>query len=93
VRSDTENRSADMRLVIRMAATLTPVEQLAEALFASSLQPSDEPTAEQVREAIMASVAHFGGFQGCAVACAEEFGDHPEVAVDRMRWALRLATV
>ncbi len=75
-----------------MAATaLTPVEELAEALFVSQLQPSDHPTADEVRAAIHASFAAFGGADGCAVVCAAEYGDHPEVAVARMRWALSLA--
>lgn len=74
-----------------MAATaLTPVEQLAEALFVSQLQPSDRPSAAQVRAAIEASMTAFGG-TGCAARCAAEFGEHPEVAVTRMRWALSVA--
>jgi hypothetical protein len=75
-----------------MAATaLTPVEQLAEALFVSQIQPSDSPTADEVRSAIRSSMLAFGGATGCAARCAAEFGDHPEVAVTRMRWALSIA--
>jgi hypothetical protein len=74
-----------------MAATaLTPVEQLAEALFVSQLQPSDRPSSAQVWAAIQASLLAFGGADGCAARCAAEFGEHPEVAVMRMRWALRV---
>jgi hypothetical protein len=75
-----------------MATAYAPVEQLAEALFVSSLQPSDQPTADEVRDAIVASMRRFGGADGCAVLCAAEFGDHPEVAVMRMRWALSVAS-
>ena len=58
----------------------------ADALFASMLQRSDEPTAGQVRQAVAAAVrAH--GSRGCAARVAQEFGDHPEIAVARMRWA------
>ncbi len=57
-----------------------------EALFASALQRSDRPHAEQVREAIAAAVRAYGT-RGCAARVAQEFGDHPEVAVIRMRWA------
>ena len=75
-----------------MAATaLTPVEQLAEALFVSQLQPSDRPSADEVRAAIRASMLAFGGASGCAARCAAEYGEHPEVAVNRMRWALSIA--
>jgi hypothetical protein len=57
-----------------------------EALFASGLQPSDDPTAAEVAEVISRTVRQFG-IRGCADRMAQEFGDHPEAAVDRMRWA------
>ena len=60
----------------------------AQALFASNLQPSDHPTAEQVTAAIRDSLRRHGGQQGCASACATEYGDHPDTAPERMRWAL-----
>ena len=63
----------------------------AEALFVSCLQPSDRPSAEQIAAAIQASVADHGGLCGCAEALAAEYGEHPETAVQRMRWALELA--
>lgn len=58
----------------------------ADALFASGLQRSDAPSPKQVRQAIAAAVGAFGG-QGCAARVALAFGDHPETAVTRMRWA------
>ena len=61
-----------------------------EALFASALQPSDAPTPEAVTQAIGSTVRRFG-IGGCAGRVAQEFGDHPEAAVERMRWACRLA--
>jgi hypothetical protein len=61
-----------------------------EALFASGLQRSDTPTAEAVAEAISRTVQQFG-IRGCASLMAQEFGDHPETAADRMRWVRRLA--
>jgi hypothetical protein len=57
-----------------------------EALFASQLQQSDAPTAQAVVEAIGQAVRRFG-VHGCAARMAQEFGDHPEAAVERMRWA------
>jgi hypothetical protein len=63
----------------------------ADALFVSSLQRSDDPSAAQVRHAIAAAVREFGG-QGCAGRAAQEFGDHPEAAVARMRWARALSS-
>jgi hypothetical protein len=63
----------------------------ADALFVSALQRSDDPSAAQVRHAIAAAVREYGG-QGCAERVAQEFGDHPETAVVRMRWARALAS-
>jgi hypothetical protein len=61
-----------------------------EALFASGLQRSDAPTAETVAEAVSRTVRQFG-IRGCVNRMAQEFGDHPEAAADRMRWVRRLA--
>jgi hypothetical protein len=61
-------------------------EVWADALFVSVLQGSDQPDAGQIREAIATAVRAYGG-QGCAQRVAQEFGDHPETAVARMRWA------
>ena len=58
----------------------------ADALFASVLQRSDNPSAGQVRKAIAAAVRAYGGL-GCVQRVAQEFGDHPEAAAGRMRWA------
>lgn len=58
----------------------------ADALFSSPLQRSDEPSTGQVRQAVAAAVRVFGS-RGCVERVAQEFGDHPETAVDRMRWA------
>jgi hypothetical protein len=58
----------------------------ADALFASALQRSDEPSAAQVRQAIAAAIGAFGA-RGCAARVAQAYGEHPETAVLRMRWA------
>jgi hypothetical protein len=62
----------------------------AGALFVSALQRGDQPSAGQVRQAVAVAVGAFGTL-GCAERVAQEFGDHPETAVTRMRWARRLA--
>ena len=62
----------------------------ADALFVSALQRSDELSAGQIRQAIAAAVGAFGCL-GCAERVAQEFGDHPETAAARMRWARSLA--
>jgi hypothetical protein len=57
-----------------------------DALFASTLQRSDEPSARQVRQAIALAVAAYGS-RGCVARVAQAFGEHPETAIARMRWA------
>lgn len=59
----------------------------AEALFASTLQASQSPAPLEVRRAIAGTLARLGT-AGCAARVAGEFGDHPDGAVTRMRWAL-----
>jgi hypothetical protein len=58
----------------------------ADALFASALQRSDELSVSQIRSAIAAALDGYG-VAGCAGRVAQEFGDHPETATVRMRWA------
>jgi hypothetical protein len=58
----------------------------ADALFASALQLSDAPSAVQVRQAVAAAIHAFGA-RGCAARVAQAYGEHPETAVVRMRWA------
>jgi hypothetical protein len=62
----------------------------AEALFASGISASTDPTFAEVRAAIRQAVCAHGGTRGCAGQVAAAFGDYPEVAVDRMRWARRV---
>jgi hypothetical protein len=63
-----------------------------QALFASTLQPSDAPGVHVVAEAISLTVQQIGT-DGCAGRMAQEFGDHPEAATERMRWARSLLNV
>jgi hypothetical protein len=58
----------------------------AEALFVSLVEPSDEATVEQIRTAVTDAI-YLYGVDGCAGLVAYEFGEHPEAAVARMRWA------
>jgi hypothetical protein len=64
-------------------------EAVCEALFASPLQPSEALTAETVADAIGSTVRRLGP-AGCASQMAQEFGDHPEEATDRMHWVRQL---
>ncbi|WP_045748428.1 hypothetical protein [Actinoplanes rectilineatus] len=57
-----------------------------EALFASHLQRSEHPNATTVRAAVTATVDRLGE-SGCAELVAQEFGEHPDCAMNRMLWA------
>jgi hypothetical protein len=57
-----------------------------EALFVSDIQSSEHPGPPQIRTAVTETIRRFGA-HGCAAIVAQEFGDHPETAVHRMRWA------
>jgi len=62
----------------------------AEALFMSTLQPSSRCTELELGWAILGILASLGTGD-CAAGCAAEFGDHPDLALARMRWALSVA--
>ena len=59
----------------------------ANALFASPLQRSYDPSARQVRQAIATTIGAYGA-RGCAARVAQAYGEHPDTAIARMRWAL-----
>jgi len=69
-----------------MMAYLSVSAVMADAVFASDLQRSDEPSAGQVRQAVTAAIRAFG-CSGCTARVAQEYGDHPETAMIRMRYA------
>jgi hypothetical protein len=60
-----------------------------EILFASELQPSDALSADEVAEVLSRTVRRIG-VAGCVSRMAQEFGDHPEAAAQRMRWVRRV---
>lgn len=55
-------------------------------IFASALQQSESPSVDAVVAAIRSVLADVG-LTGCICRMAQEFGDHPETASERMRWA------
>jgi len=57
-----------------------------EALFASDLQHSQHPDPTDVRAAVARTISQLGE-TACLARMAQEFGDHPEEAAARMRWA------
>lgn len=59
----------------------------AEALFASTLSAAEPHDRAELKAAIAAAVRDYHGVRGCAAVMAEAFGEHPEQAAERMRWA------
>jgi len=59
----------------------------AAALFASTLASGSKPEANDVAAAIADAVRVCGGTRGCVAVMATAYGDCPETAVPRMRWA------
>ena len=73
----------------RTPARANVTDARCQALFASTLQRSDKPGADIVAEAITATTRQLGA-EGCTSRMAQEFGDHPEEATERMRWVRSL---
>jgi hypothetical protein len=74
-----------------MIATTSPLTAArAAALFVSDLSATDQPTDVLVHAAIKQALKTHGGARGCAADVAAAYGDYPELAALRMRWARRL---
>lgn len=59
----------------------------AEALFASTLSACEPHDAAELKAAIAAAVRDYHGVRGCAGVVAQAYGERPQQAVERMRWA------
>jgi hypothetical protein len=64
-------------------------EAVRDGLFASPLQPSDALSVERLADAICRTMQRLGAVE-CAGQVAQEFGDHPREATDRMRWVRQI---
>jgi hypothetical protein len=62
----------------------------AEALFTSDISAGSQPSPVDVATAIRQAVRRYGGTRGCAAEVAAAYGDRPETAAPRMRWARSL---
>jgi hypothetical protein len=63
----------------------------AAALFASELPTGARPA--DVGATIASAVHACGGTRGCVAVMAAAYGDYPESAAPRMRWALSVAAM
>ena len=68
-----------------------PAAARAEALFTSDLSAFTHHTPASVEAAIRRAIRAHGGIRGCAGEAAAAYGEHPETAAPRMRWARAVA--
>lgn len=59
----------------------------AAALFASDLPHQSRPSQAAVEATVSGALTACGGIDGCLGVLAAAYGDHPETAAPRMRWA------
>ncbi len=71
-----------------MTTTTDPLTAArAAALFVSDVSAAEQPSDAEVDAAIRTALRAHGGSRGCAADMAAAYGDHPELAAPRMRWA------
>jgi hypothetical protein len=76
-----------------MIATTDPISAArAAALFVSGISATIHPTRAEVEVAIRGSLRARGGGRGCVAEVAAAYGDYPELAAGRMRWARDVVT-
>lgn len=76
-----------MRTLPELAVPDTIRTTRAEALFLSTLQPSESPSADRVRRHVAKTLSRLG-LAECGAQMADEYGAHPNSSAARMRWAL-----
>jgi hypothetical protein len=72
--------------------TLNITAARAEALFASTLSACEPHDRAELTAAIAAAVRDYHGVAGCAAEVAQAYGEHPQQAAERMRWAREAVT-
>jgi hypothetical protein len=65
--------------------------RIIDALFCSSLETGDAPTARQVAHAIRESLRTHRTWNGCTRAVITAFADNPRSAAQRESWCEQLA--
>jgi hypothetical protein len=87
-RQDVRNRPTTVTVEAECTDALTAAR--AEALFVSDVSASSALARDEFSEAIRAALLRHGGVRGCAAEVAAAYGDHPETAAPRMRWARQI---
>jgi hypothetical protein len=71
----------------RPSAPAYPLAARAEALFTSDLSARRDYTQIEVAAAISHAMDAHDGIRGCVAQVAAAYGEYPETAARRMRWA------
>jgi len=81
--------NVDTRVADLISATAQmSLNELAELLFCSTLQPSQHVDASAVHSALAQSLhSHHGEVDECVAELAASYGKDPEITCTRMRWA------
>jgi hypothetical protein len=61
----------------------------AEVLALAPVSAAEQLDRAAADQAIRSTLHRHGGLRSCAAALAQEFGEHPELAAERMTWARR----
>ncbi|HEY7489312.1 MAG TPA: hypothetical protein VH912_33045 [Streptosporangiaceae bacterium] len=62
-------------------------KEMCEALFVSFMPSDVTPDGRAVADAVRWAVDQYHGIRGCAAEMAAAYGNDPDSAVARMRWA------
>jgi hypothetical protein len=84
-RRDVRNRPPTVATSAEPTDVLTAAR--AEALFTSDVSAASTLNRDEFKDAIRRALLRHGGVRGCAAEVALAYGDHPETAAPRMRWA------
>jgi hypothetical protein len=79
--------AARFERVATLAEVQSALSARADALFASGLSAQRDYTTIEVTAAIRHAIGAHHGIRGCAGEVAAAYGEHPETAASRMRWA------
>jgi hypothetical protein len=78
---------ADGVAAASMAGEIDRLTARASALFASDLSARCDHSRAEIAAAIRRGIRSYGGVHGCVGEVAAAYGEHPETAALRMRWA------
>jgi hypothetical protein len=79
--------AARFERVATLAEVRSALSARADALFTSDLSAQRDYTTIEVAAAISHAMGAHHGIRGCAGEVAAAYGEHPETAASRMRWA------